>query len=62
MNILIYKIGVIYIIIIFHRLLWYHDMSSEIIPGVAYDNHDDLQHVNFVFFTKFHFPIMLGII
>jgi hypothetical protein len=24
-------------------------MSSEIIQGVAYDNYDDFQHVNFIF-------------
>jgi hypothetical protein len=31
------------------------DMSSEIIQNVAKDNYDDFQHVNFRFFTKFHF-------
>ncbi len=36
-------------------------MSGEIIQGVAYDNYDDFQHINFIFFTKFHF-IVLGII
>jgi len=46
---------------IFHHLLWYCDMSSEIIQGVAYYTYDDFQHVNFIFFTKFHFTI-LGII
>jgi hypothetical protein len=32
-------------------------MSSEIIQGVTYDNCDDFQHVNFIFFTKnsFHY-------
>jgi hypothetical protein len=24
-------------------------MSSEIIQGVAYDNYDDFQHINFIF-------------
>ncbi len=32
-------------------------MSSEIIQNVAYDNYDDFQHVNFIFFTNFHFTI-----
>jgi len=31
-------------------------MSSEIIPGVAYDNHDDLQQVNFIFSQIFISP------
>jgi hypothetical protein len=35
--------------IFFHYLLWYCDMSSEIIQSVAYDNYDDFQHVNFIF-------------
>jgi hypothetical protein len=30
-------------------------MSSEIIQNVAHDNYDNFQHVNFVFFTNFHF-------
>jgi hypothetical protein len=30
-------------------------MSSEIIQSVAYDNYDDFQHVNFIFFTKISF-------
>jgi hypothetical protein len=34
---------------IFHHLPWYCDMSGEIIQGVAYDNYDDFQHVNFIF-------------
>jgi hypothetical protein len=33
-------------------------MSSEIIQGVTDDNYDDFQHVNFIFFTKFHFTIL----
>jgi hypothetical protein len=37
------------IIYIFHYLLWYYDMSSEIIQSVACDNYDDFQHVNFIF-------------
>jgi hypothetical protein len=28
-------------------------MSSEIIQGAAYDNHDDFQHVNFTFSQNF---------
>jgi hypothetical protein len=34
-------------------------MSSEIIQGIAYDNHDYFQHVNFTFSQNF---IILGII
>jgi hypothetical protein len=30
-------------------------MSGEIIQSVVYDNYNDFQHVNFTFFTKFHF-------
>ncbi len=33
--------------------LWYCDMSNEIIQGVAYDNHDEFQHVNFTFSQNF---------
>jgi hypothetical protein len=33
-------------------------MSSEIIQSVVYDNYNDFQHVNFIFFTKFHFVIL----
>jgi len=33
-------------------------MSSEIIQSVAYDNYDDFQHDNFIFYTKFHFTIL----
>jgi hypothetical protein len=33
-------------------------MSSEIIHNVAYNNYDDFQHVNFIFFTNFHFTIL----
>jgi hypothetical protein len=33
-------------------------MNSEIIQSVAYDNYDDFQHVNVIFFTKFHFTIL----
>ncbi len=33
-------------------------MSSEIIQNVADDNYDDFQHVNFIFFTNFHFTIL----
>ncbi len=38
-------------------LPWYCDMSSEIIQGVAYDNYDDFQNVNFIFSQKnsFHY-------
>jgi hypothetical protein len=28
-------------------------MSSEIIESVAYDNYDDIQHVNFIFSQNF---------
>ncbi len=28
-------------------------MNSEIIHNVAYDNYDDLQHVNFIFSQNF---------
>jgi hypothetical protein len=41
---------------IFHDLL-----SSEIIQSIAFDNYDDFQQVNFIFFTKIHSTI-LGII
>ncbi len=30
-------------------------MSSEIIQSVAYDNYDDFQHFNFIFFHKTSF-------
>jgi hypothetical protein len=33
-------------------------MSSEIIQNVNYENYDEFQHVNFIFFTKFHFTIL----
>jgi hypothetical protein len=33
-------------------------MSSEIIESVVCDNYNDFQHVNFLFFTKFHFVIL----
>jgi hypothetical protein len=33
-------------------------MSSEIIQSVAYDNYDDFQHFNFIFFTRLHFVIL----
>jgi hypothetical protein len=46
------------IIYIFSHLIEYCDMSSEIIQNVAYDNYDDFQHVNFLFFTNFHFTIL----
>jgi hypothetical protein len=36
----------------------YYNMSSEIIESVADDNYDDFQHVNFIFFTKFHFSML----
>jgi len=32
-------------------------MTSEIIEGVTYDYYDDFQHVNIIFFTKFHFTV-----
>jgi hypothetical protein len=41
------------IIYIFHNLLWYCDMNSEIIQNVAYDNYDDFQHNNFIFSQNF---------
>jgi hypothetical protein len=28
-------------------------MSSEIIQSVTYDNHDDFEHLNFIFSQKF---------
>ncbi len=34
---------------IFHRLLWYCHMSSEIIQSVTYDNYNDFQYANFIF-------------
>jgi len=37
----------------FHHLLWYCDMSSEIIQGVAYDNYANFQHVKFIFSQSF---------
>jgi hypothetical protein len=40
------------IIIIFYHLLLYCDMSNEIIRSIAYDYHDDFQHVNFIFVRK----------
>jgi hypothetical protein len=46
------------IIYIFHHLLEYCDMSSEIIQNVVYDKYDDFQHVNFHIFTKLHFTIL----
>jgi hypothetical protein len=33
-------------------------MNTEFIQNVAYDNYDDFQHDNFIFFTKFHFHIL----
>jgi hypothetical protein len=36
-----------------HHLLWYCEMSSEIIHNVAYDNYDDFQHVNSIFSQNF---------
>jgi hypothetical protein len=33
-------------------------MSSEIIQSVAYEYYNDFQHVNFIFFTNFHFTIL----
>ncbi len=33
-------------------------MSSKVIQSVAYDNYDDFQHVNFIIFAKFYFPIL----
>jgi len=38
---------------IFHHLLWYCDMSNEIIKGVTYYNYDDFQHLNFIFPQNF---------
>ncbi len=38
-------------------------MSSEIIHiVVAYENYDDFQNVNLIFFTKFDFTILRRII
>jgi hypothetical protein len=43
----------------FRHLLEYCDMSSEIIQNVAYyDKYGDFQHVNFIYFAKFHFTIL----
>jgi hypothetical protein len=36
----------------FHDLIWYCQISGEIIEGVAYDNYDDFQHVNFIVSQK----------
>jgi hypothetical protein len=33
-------------------------MNHEAIQNVAYDTYDDFQHVNFIFFIKFHFTIL----
>jgi hypothetical protein len=33
-------------------------MSNAIIHNVAYDNYDEFQPINFIFFTKFHFTIL----
>ncbi len=30
-------------------------MKNEIIQSVAYDNYNEFQHVNFIFFTKISF-------
>jgi hypothetical protein len=38
--------------------IYYCDMSSEIIQNIPYDNDNDFQHLNFIFFTKFHFTIL----
>jgi hypothetical protein len=40
-------------IYIFHHLLYYCDISSEIIQNVDYDNFDNFQHVNFIFSQNF---------
>jgi hypothetical protein len=53
--------------IIFHHLLQYCDMCSEIIQSVAYDNYDDdFQHANFIFSQNqvffFHHFIAIGIV
>jgi hypothetical protein len=37
---------------IFHDLLWYCHMHTQISPSVANDNYDDFQHVNFIFSHK----------
>jgi hypothetical protein len=37
------------------------DTSSEIIQSATYDNYNDFQHVNFIFFTKFHFTNFWGL-
>jgi hypothetical protein len=37
----------------FHHLLWYCEMSSEIIQNLHYDNYDDFQHVDFIFSQNF---------
>jgi hypothetical protein len=36
-------------------------MSNEIIQGVAYDNYDDFQHVNFIFFLYRFIPLFWGL-
>jgi hypothetical protein len=38
--------------IIFHHVLLYCDMSSEIIQCVAFNNYDDFQNVDFIFLHK----------
>jgi hypothetical protein len=42
---------IIYFPIIY--VLWYYDVSCEIIQNVASNNCDDFQHVNFIFSQNF---------
>jgi hypothetical protein len=37
---------------IFHDLLWYCHMRIEIIQIVTYNNYDDFQHLNFIYWQK----------
>jgi hypothetical protein len=53
-NEFIFKFWIIKFSIIYYDIC---DMSSEIIQSATYDNYNDFQHVNFIFFTKFHFTI-----
>jgi len=36
-------------------------MSSEIIQNVAYDNYDDFQHVNFIYFSQIFISLFWGL-
>jgi hypothetical protein len=39
--------------IFLHHLLYYCDISSEIIQNVDYGNFDNFQHINFIFSQNF---------